>query len=478
MLVRAAQRICRFASFSPWGRIGFRGLTLAALAVAAASVSREAHAHASDRAFVLLLPTEYYLAGGTLAVAASAAVLAFVPARRLLRLAAMQSRVFEIPSVLAALASLASFAILLLLVIAGLTGSRDPLANPLPLAVWTLWWVGFTLLVAAAGNLWIFVNPWSGAYRLVSGFLRSTPPFAYPAWLGYWPAVLLFLAFAWFELVYPAPDDPGVLAVAVIVYWSLTMFAILLFGEPAWLARGEPFSVLFRYLGGLSPMNFQRGGSCPRLRVTCSFSFPGARLAFSEALPASGVLLILLALASVSFDGLSKTFWWLGLNGINPLEHPGRTVLMARNTLGLLLTWAVLTSVYLLCARGRAGRAVFSIMPIALAYHFSHYLTALLVNGQYAWRALADPFATGRNWLGLDPGHVTTSFLGNRESVTVIWNLQAGSIVACHILAVLLARLIFAETSKAPGVGELPLAAAMVLYTLFGLWLMSTPVAG
>ena len=50
--------------------------------------------------------------------------------------------------------------------------------------------------------------------------------------------------------------------------------------------------------------------------------------------------LVLLTLSAVSFDGLSKTFWWLGLGGINPLEFPGRTAVMGRNSLGLLLSWA------------------------------------------------------------------------------------------------------------------------------------------
>jgi hypothetical protein len=185
-----------------------------------------------------------------------------------------------------------------------------------------------------------------------------------------------------------------------------------------------------------------------------------------EPLPASGVLLILLALASVTFDGLSRTFWWLGLGGINPLEHPGRTALMTRNTMGLLFCWATLVLIFWLCAGQRAGRIVFSIVPIALGYHFSHYLTQMLVNGQYALHAI-----------GLAEGHITTSFLNSREGVTIIWNLQAGSIVVCHILAVLMARVVYASERGTSRISEVPLAAAMVLYTLFGLWLVSTPVA-
>ena len=42
--------------------------------------------------------------------------------------------------------SLFAFLILASLIAAGFFGSRDPLSNPLPLVVWTLLWVGLTLV--------------------------------------------------------------------------------------------------------------------------------------------------------------------------------------------------------------------------------------------------------------------------------------------------------------------------------------------
>ena len=105
---------------------------------------------------------------------------------------------------------------------AGLSGSRDPLSNPLPLVIWTLLWVGLTMLQGLLGDLWSWINPWYGPWRSsVALFGREdeaqeTSP---AAWLGNWPAVILFFAFAWFELIDPAPDDPARLAVAVGLYW-------------------------------------------------------------------------------------------------------------------------------------------------------------------------------------------------------------------------------------------------------------------
>jgi NAD/NADP transhydrogenase beta subunit len=104
-----------------------------------------------------------------------------------------------------------------------------------------------------------------------------------------------------------------------------------------------------------------------------------------------------------------------------------------------------------------------------------------LVNGQYATIALTDPFARG--WFASDDRMhgVTTSFLSNHASVTVIWNLQAAGIVVGHVIAVLVAHHI--SLRRDPGrraalLSQLPLAVLMVAYTLFGLWLLSTPAAG
>jgi hypothetical protein len=297
--------------------------------------------------------------------------------------------------------------------------------------------------------------------------------------------------------------------VVVGAYWLFTFIALLLFGEEAWLGRAEPFSVFFRFIGGLSPLvwepkaddgqNDSQDDGTSRQRL--ALAMPGAALIEASALPPSGVLFILLTLASVSFDGLAKTFWWLGRNGINPLEFPGRSAVLGINTMGLVLTWEVLAVVYTaavllgwwLAGRQKRSRVpprvllgtlVLSIMPISLGFHFSHYLTALLVNGQYAYAAAGDPFGTGFNVLSQGSQahfHVTTSFLNTYEGTRAIWNAQTAGIVLGHVLAVLLAHEMARRAigdSRAAVLSQMPLAAGMVAYTLFGLWLLSTPAAG
>src|SRR4030095_7054045 len=98
----------------------------------------------------------------------------------------------------------------------------------------------------------------------------------------------------------------------------------------------------------------------------------------------------------------------------------------------------------------QAGALAASILPISIGYQFAHYLTSFLVNGQYAAIAAADPFALGGFEAEERMHRVTTSFLSNHDSVTIIWNLQAAGIVLGHIVAVLVAHLITLRREAAP----------------------------
>jgi hypothetical protein len=196
----------------------------------------------------------------------------------------------------------------------------------------------------------------------------------------------------------------------------------------------------------------------------------------------------------VSFDGLSRTFFWLGLNGVNPLEFPGRTAMMAINTEGLAAAFIALAAVFCLAvylgerlAADRrpfaeaAGLYVWSIVPIALAYHFAHYLTALLVNGQYAIVALSDPYELGWDLFGTAYLTVSAGIASGSAAAWVLWNVQAVAIVAGHVLAVLAAHLLADRLHPDGGTAmrsQLPLTILMVAYTVLGLWLLSTPTAG
>jgi hypothetical protein len=458
-----------------------------------------AFAHGSERGFILLLPTDYYLMGGAFAVAASFFLLAFMPARRIEGLASQRLPLAAVPRLPPAVPSFLSFAFLAFLVLAGFFGSRDPLSNPLPLFIWTAWWVGFSLLHAVLGNLWALFNPWSGPLRLAAwlsgGRIGRAALLPLPERLGYAPAIVIFFAFAWFELVDLAPSDPARLATAVALYWLFAFAGMVVFGETPWKARAEPFSIFFGLIAGMAPLAWERisgaHGYGPRPRIAVFLAWPGRRLMTEAPLPLSGALFVLLALASVSFDGFSRTFTWLSFIGINPLEFPGRSAVQVENTLGLLAAFGLLAggflgAVGLGCAyvgrpdllRRAAGQLVYSIVPISIAFHAAHYLTSFLVDGQYVIGALSDPFGLEWDLLGIGHYHVTTSFLKNIDDVTLIWNVQTAIICVGHIVGIVMAHVIalrYFHGLRMAVSSQFGLATLMVFYTGFGLWLLSTP---
>jgi len=464
-----------------------------------------ARAHVGGSAFILLLPTHLYVMGGAVVVAASFLLVALAPTRLLARAESLRVRLgaasFPGRRALSSGASLLSLAVVVALVVAGVRGSRDPLANPLPLVVWTVWWIGFTYLHAAFGNLWAHLNPWSGLYRVLTsaGRLRrwrESPPLAYPERAGHWPAVAGFALFAWFELIHPAPSDPAVLAGAVAGY-LLTHFAgVFVFGE-RWLRQAEPFSVFFRVVSWLAPL----GIGAPARRAAdgagtreAHLMVPTLKLLEVETPGLSGAAFVLLVLASVSFDGLSRTFAWLHLLDVNPLVYPGRTALIVPNTLGLLAMFAVLCLVYLVAVLfvsrlaavsapvSRLGSLfVLSLVPIACGYHFAHYLPVFLVDVQYAVRAASDPFARGWDLVGARDLHVVTSFLSDPGRIYAIWHTQVALIVGAHVASVFVAHALALRLTGRAAVAarsQLPLVLLMIGYTVLGLWLLSTPAVG
>lgn len=453
-------------------------LTAIAAALPGALMPEAAAAHVSEMGLVLLLPTEVYMAAGAWAVALTVVALVLVPVGWVHRLTRPVRVLDRVPAVRGHLLSLLSAGCLLALLVAGLVGTRDPLANPLPLAVWTVMWIGLVSLQGIAGDLWGRLNPWTGPATLIAG--STAAPWHLPERLGYWPAILSLLVVAAFAYAHPAPDDPAVLAKAVAAWWVLHLLGCLLFGPEVWLTRCEGLSAMMRLFAQLAPA----GG--PGLRL----GLPGWRLLGATASPTLG-LLALATLAIGSFDGLNETFWWLAQIGVNPLEFPGRTAIIAETLAGLIGTTLLLWAVFALTvwaglqlARAEVSFALAfaglapTVLPIAFGYHVAHYLTSALVNGQYVRAALADPFGTGQDPLGLGPVTVTTGFLNTPATVETIFQVQAGAVVLGHVLSILLAHAVALRLIPEPrraALSQAPLAVFMIAYTFLGLWLLAAP---
>ncbi|MCB2110322.1 hypothetical protein [Albidovulum sp.] len=438
-----------------------------------------AHAHASERMVILTLPTGWFIIGAAVVVALTA--LMALRSRRLPAFAAR--RLLTRPPLLPrSLTSWAGALVFWSLIAVGVLGTRDPLENLLPLTVWTLIWVGLTLLCVVFGNLWRDIEPWTGPVRALRRLLGWQGAIGL-ARLGHLPAVAAYFGFAWFEMVSLAPADPLVLARVAAIYYLAILALAVLEGEE-WLPRGEFLTAYFGFVARIAPFWAEdTQGS-----VTVFAGLPGAQILRLPALTPSAIAFVTLILASVSFDGLNETFWWLARLGINPLEFPGRSAVFWQNTVGLAAFWGLSASLILGAIRAGKPRGtgfadfaapmMLAFLPIAAGYHVAHYFVALLTDGQYAIAALNDPLESGRSFLGLPDHWVSFGFLQLRGSVWAIWSAQFAVIVAAHLLAVLLSLRLSEKTEGAQSFrAHLPMTALMVGYTVFGLWLLSTPTA-
>lgn len=458
----------RYRRPGQWLRPAPIGAALVALALPAL-----AWACALPPSIILTLPTGYYMAGAAVTVALTAVIGGLANRLPAMRARTLWDRPAAVPP---ALPSALGFLVLVALLAIGLFGPRDPYHNLLTLIFWTGIWVALPLASLILGELWRPLNPWSGPVRLYRRVFGIRGRIGLSR-LGYLPAVAGMAAFSWFQIASLSPEDPAVLARAILVYYLVILVLAVLEGED-WLDRGEFLTVYLGLLARIAPLWPEwRAG-----RVRRCMGWPGTQVLGMAPLGPSGIAFVTLALAALSFDGLRETFWWLALIGENPLEFTGRSAVMGVNSLGLAAAWALTAATILgALALGRrlsgqplaTGPVMLSFLAIAAGYHAAHYVMMLLTAGQYTLVALNDPLARGDSLLGLPFFYVSMGFLTDRSTMVLIWNLQFAAIVGAHVLAVVLALQLSERSAR--GLAHLPLTVLMIGYTVFGLWLLASP---
>ncbi len=386
-----------------------------------------------------------------------------------------------------------SVAVFVFLIAAGLLGTQEePLANILPAFVWVAWWVGLGFVCALAGNVWPAINPWAAVPALLPGS-RGSAVRPVPSWLGVWPAVFLYLCFAWAELVWPDNTAPASLACAILAYSAVTWAGMTRYGVEPWLKCGETFSIVFGLFGRFAPLARTSEG---RLLLR----HYGSGLADGGKVPVSMMVLVVTLLATVSFDGFLHTPVWArwysaashglyDLGWTHALGHTGARTLVF--TAGLVLAPLCFVALFLgTCGltavlegrrgglrRGAAEVAasyVLTLVPIAIAYHLAHYLLLLMIEGQLLYGHISDPFGVGWDLFGTagvtpDPTVVDARFL---------WLFSLFVIVAGHVIAVWLAHRAAhrGQAGRPPVAPQLPMLILMVGYTVFSLWIIGQPI--
>ena len=414
-------------------------------------------------------------------------------------------------------ARLVSVGLLALILAASLAGNQSPTRNIAPTFIWVAWWVGFAYLSALVGNLWAVVNPWAALFgwgEALVGSRRVTR--RYPAGLGVWPAVGLFLAFAWIELIYTGRSIPAQLGHLIVAYSVLTWTGMALFGRATWLRHGDPFATAFGVLARFAPTEIRaldrepcrrcelscagRDGTCldcgscfdraaPARREWNARPFAAGLLNTADVSP-SMVVFVLVLLSTVTFDGFTATPAWASLEGalyavLAPLGEARLTVI---GTLGLLAFPLLFVLVYLGFARwmawmgedqlstGTVARLfVLSLVPIAIAYHLAHYFTYLLIQGQLLIRLASDPFGLGWDLLGTARYRPDIGIVGARA----VWYTAVVAIVIGHVIAVYVAHVVALREfrdRRAALRSQLPMLVLMVGYTVVSLWIIAQPI--
>ena len=489
------------------------------------TIASSVSAHVFVEPFTPPLPLLFCLIAAGLAVTVSFILVAFFarnpqaflgyPRMNLLQWKA--TRLFSYPVSLFPIQLTSAF-LFGLLVSVGFVGSQNPIYNLAPTFVWVIWWVGVAYASAFFGDVWALINPWKILFgwaeklwlRLHSG-KPFYPVFRYPPQLGVWPALVLFLLFAWVENVYGGAVRPSRISQMILIYSIITWTGMVLFGKDMWLRHGEAFSVAFGFLARFAPIEarvVESESSSTFGSVDSSQPFKGksapsfSRKGFSsltmlnlrpfasgllntETVSVSQMLFVLVLLATVTFDGFAATLPWMTLKSVLQEYLPNVSVI---STLGLASTVLMFIALYLcVCALvGKASRIdmrvldlgkafVYTLIPIALAYHIAHFLLFLLIQGQLIVPLASDPFGFGWDLFG------TANYRLNFRLVSpnLYWLISVIAIVTGHILSVFLAHSIafsLIPTRHYALRSQIPMLVLMVGFTIASLWIITQPM--
>lgn len=361
-----------------------------------------------------------------------------------------------------------------LAIFAGFLGTQSPVDNFNMTFFWVIFLLGLTYLVAIFGDLWDVLNPWKISSEWLEKILgKGDGLVKYPKRLGYLPALLFYFILIWLELF--GVVTPLKLSLSILIYTILNFLGIILVGRKDWFEYFEFFSVFFKIIAKISPVEKREG------KIYLRPPFVGA--VKNESFDISLVIFILFMLSSTAFDGFHSTipavrfFEFLGGDNFQIIQK--LSLFLAPFLYFLIyiaLMWVakILTSIKISTLE-LSKRFAFSLIPIAFVYNFAHYFTLLLTQGQDIIRIISDPFGLNWNLFGTADYSVNLAVI----NAGFVWHTQVAAILIGHIAAVLVAHIIALEvfpSHKKALLSQIPMLILMVMYTVSGLWILSQPI--
>ncbi|MCY1206866.1 hypothetical protein D9M68_120910 [compost metagenome] len=478
------------------------GNTIKMVLLCATMAPLSGFAHSFATPYTLPVPFWMYVYGATAALILSFMVAAILANVRLRDPQPGGGRKqIGMPQSIVRILRVGSTATLGVAILCGFAGSKNPFLN----LNMTLFWIGFVLAltytVAVIGDVFSICNPWKVIFDWIDGSLRiakKTNTYVWPDWLGCYPALALYIIFILIELF--GQTTPYSLSVVLCIYNLINFVMARLLGSENWFKNGEFFGIFFNLVGKISPAKYKIDSSGA---VVMEWRMPFSDLLSGERVHPSMTLFVLFMLASTAFDGAHETlpwsrlFWKYIYPFIDPLvkahsDRPYAVAAVLYNRWQWIMLLMSLIIYYLFYvgfvwlglvlsasptgARKVGDSFVFTLVPIALAYHFTHYYTLLLSQGSQVVKLISDPLGVGWNLFG-------TASLGIQSyilSPNTIWHTQVGLILLGHIASVFLAHIraqaIFGDT-KGVLLSQVPMLGLMVVLTSSGLWILSLPIS-
>jgi hypothetical protein len=482
-----------------------RSIVAAILALFSVLFSTAVAACALGKMYNLPIPFNMYATGAAIALLASFIVVAYVfksQAASANASAGSYSRTGRMPSakiprwLISALGSVSVF-FLFLAVAAGLFGSINPLNNFGMVFIWVTSTLGLTYLTPLIGDVYALIGPWrtlcDRLEKVNPGIFSGKVRFAER--LKYYPALILYMIFIWIELF--GMIQPQTLSVILLSYTALNLVAAWLVGKEAWFQYGEFFSVFFRLLGKMSPLEYVRTRD-PKHAWRVRVRKPFLGLLDTHAEHGSLLLFVIFMISSTAFDGAHDTLPWVGIfwRGIYPalsavISQPypfWLDVYLVWQAASLFLLPLLYLAVYLLLLwaaktitnssmslHALALRFAFTLVPIAFVYNLAHYYTEFVSEGIQVVRMISDPFTRGWNIFGTSGWFHNPILLDAGQ----VWHTQVGLILFGHIVSVYLAHVEALKSfpSRRNAImSQVPMLLLMVLLTTVGLWILSLPI--
>ena len=305
--------------------------------------------------------------------------------------------------------------ILFLLVAPGIFGDESSKTSVAPLILWVFLWIGVPVLGLLFGDIYSKFNP----LNLFS--LKSDKP------ESVYFACILFIGLTWFELVWRRPGNP--LNIAVVLITLFVCVNLLRYFLKKSLIEVDPLLLLHYLYSKLKLFN-----SRPYFRSLLDNIGNLAKLKGIE-------YFVLLMIGTVTYDGLRETTFWYNQFGSRTDDMGFSTMMFLIMNLGTILFYrfacffAIKVGGSDLKLNHVSNLFGHTMLPIAFAYHVTHYLTLLLFESQTFFYRFNDPIGIGMNILNVEEPTINYFI-----EPLVIWGIQVAVTLLGHMLSVVLAH--------------------------------------